>query len=225
MNSIHDLGGMDNFGPINVEQNEPVFHDDWERKILALTLGLLPAGYCNIDEMRRTTEHIDPAIYLQARYYQKWLLTLESILLEKDILTQEEIETGKSIRTEGGDNRPAVPVEMMQYAMANPIPANAELDSNLKPKYQVGEEILAKNINPYHHTRIPRYVRGKRGVIVQDHGVFLLADTNAHGGPEKPQHVYSVRFSACELWGEEANPRDSVCIDLHDDYMDPLINN
>ncbi len=220
MNGIHDLGGMDNFGPIEVEANEPVFHEDWERKIYALTIGLLPAGYCNIDEMRRTTENIDSAIYLQAKYYQKWVLTLESILLEKNVLTQEEIETGKSIRTEGGDSRPAAPKEMLEFAMSNPMPAS--LDVEIDAKFKVGDEILAKNIHPLHHTRTPRYIRGKRGVILKDYGVFLLADTNAHGGPDKPQHVYSVQFMARELWGEEANANDSVCIDLHDDYLDAL---
>ena len=220
MDGVHDLGGMDNFGPVIAEVNEPVFHEDWERKIYSLTLAILPAGYCKIDEMRRTTENIQPAAYLQAKYYQKWLLALESILLEKDILTQEEIETGQSIRAEGGVVHPAVPKEMMQFAMTNPVPASLDLD--IEARFQVGDEIIAKIIHPQHHTRLPRYIRGKRGIIEQDHGVFLLPDTNAHGGPDKPQHVYTVRFAARELWGDEANALDTVCIDLHDDYMDPL---
>ena len=220
MNSIHDLGGMDNFGPINRDENEPVFRDDWERQIFALTIAAFPAGYCNVDEMRRTTECIEPAVYLRAKYYQKWLLTLESIVIEKDMLTREELDAGRSIRTEGGNILPAVPIEMIQYAMSNPV--SARVDEEVDPKFQVGDRILARNLNPMHHTRIPRFIRGKRGEIVQDHGVFLLADTNAHGGPDKPQHVYSVKFSACELWGEDAPAKDTVCIDLHDDYMDPL---
>ena len=218
MNGIHDMGGMDNFGPVVPEENEPVFHDDWERKIFALTIAMFPAGYCNVDEMRRTTECIEPAVYLRAKYYQKWLLTLESIALEKDILTEEEIESGRSIREEGGFKLDAVPAEMIQYAMSNPI--SARVDKEIEPKFKVGDEIIAKNLHPLHHTRIPRYIRGKRGVIEQDHGVFLLADTNAHGGPDKPQHVYTVKFSARELWGEDAAPKDTLCIDLHDDYMD-----
>jgi nitrile hydratase subunit beta len=222
MNGVHDLGGMDNFGPILVEENEPVFHEDWERTIYALTIGLLPAGYCNIDEVRRTTENIEPTVYLQAKYYQKWLLTLESILIEKDVLTQEEIDQGKSIRTEGGDNRPAAPKEMLQFAMTKPLPANVDIE--VEAKFTVGDQIVAKNMHPLHHTRIPRYIRGKRGVIIQHHGVFLLADTNAYAGPDKPQNVYSVQFSARELWGDEANAKDTVCIDLHDDYMDPISN-
>jgi nitrile hydratase len=222
MNGIHDLGGMDNCGPIPREENEPVFHEDWERTIFALTIAMLPSGYCKIDEIRRTTENIPPAIYLQAKYYQKWLLTLESILLEKDVLTKEEIETGRSIRTEGGFKLPAAPKEMLQFAMSNPVPAN--LDVDIASKFHSGDKIIAKNIHPLHHTRIPRFIRGKRGVVEKDHGVFLLADTNAHGGPDKPQHVYTVKFTARELWGDDAPAKDTVCISLYDDYMDILNN-
>ncbi len=220
MNGIHDMGGMDNFGPVTAEENEPVFHEDWERKIFSLMISLLPAGYCNLDEIRRITETIPPAQYLRARYYEKWLYTLEMMALEKDIFTKEEIATGKSIRQEGGNMRPAVPREMVEYAMTSPIPASLDLD--IEAKFKAGDKIIAKNIHPLHHTRLPRYVRGKCGVVEHDHGIFLLPDTNAHGGPDKPQHVYTVRFTARELWGEEAPAKDSVCIDLFDDYMDAL---
>ena len=222
MNGIHDMGGMDNFGPVIAEENEPVFHDDWERTIFSLTIALLPAGYCKIDEIRRITENMPPAQYLQAKYYEKWIYTLEQIALEKDILTEEEIATGKSVRKEGGNMRPAVPREMVEYAMTNPILASVDVD--IPAKFKVGDKIIAKNIHPLHHTRLPRYIRGKRGIVEHDHGIFLLADTNAHGGPDSPQHVYTVLFTARELWGEDAPAKDSVCIDLHDDYMDLLDN-
>lgn len=218
MNGVHDLGGMDNFGPIVREENEPVFHESWERRIFALTIAMFPAGYCQVDEIRRTTENIAPAIYLQAKYYQKWLLALESIVLEKDILTKEEIETGRAIRSEGGFKLPAVSKEMIEYAFANPLPAN--IDIEITPKFKSGDEIIAKNMHPLHHTRLPRFIRGRRGIVEKDHGVFLLADTNAHGGPDKAQHVYTVKFTARELWGDDAPAKDTVCIDLHDDYMD-----
>jgi nitrile hydratase beta subunit len=220
MNGVHDLGGMDNFGPIVREENEPVFHEDWERRIFALTIAIFPAGYCQADEIRRTTENIAPPVYLQAKYYQKWLLAMESIALEKDILTKEEIETGRSIRGEGGSKLPAVPKEMIEYAFANPLPANVDIE--ITPKFKSGDQIVAKNIHPLHHTRLPRFIRGRQGIVEKDHGVFLLADTNAYGGPDKPQHVYTVKFTARELWGGDAPAKDTVCIDLHDDYMDLL---
>jgi nitrile hydratase subunit beta len=89
------------------------------------------------------------------------------------------------------------------------------------PHFKVGEQVRARNINPTGHTRLPRYARGKLGTIERDHGVFVFPDTNAQFLGEKPQHVYSVRFAARELWGEQAAPRDTVNLDLWDDYLEP----
>lgn len=218
MNGVHDLGGMENLGPIDREENEPVFHADWEKKVLSLMFAVKGAGYFVTDEMRRTIELLPPARYLSASYYEKWFMGFSSMLLEKDILTREELETGKSIREEGGTTLPALEKEKMQFAMANPIPHS--LDIATEPKFKAGDQIITKNMHPKCHTRIPRYIRGRRGVVIQDHGVFPLPDSIAHGGPDKAQHCYSVRFTARELWGEEAPAKDSLYIDLFDDYME-----
>ena len=89
------------------------------------------------------------------------------------------------------------------------------------PRYKVGDVVTAKNINPIGHTRMPRYVRGRRGVIDRDHGVFVFADSNAMTREKKPQHLYSVRFTASELWGESASSIDSAYLDLWDDHLAP----
>ncbi|MFQ5659907.1 MAG: nitrile hydratase subunit beta [Gammaproteobacteria bacterium] len=220
MNGIHDLGGMDNLGPIVREQDEPVFHEDWERQIFSLTIALMASGYFQTDEIRRTIELIPPARYLQASYYERWLHGLERILVEKEILTRGEIDTGNPQRRKGGTVLPPISKENIQYAMTNNLPVN--LDMDLEPGFAIGDHIIAKNINPFHYIRLPRYIRGKRGIIERDHGIFALPDTIPDGGPDKPQHVYNVRFSAQELWGADASPQDSVYIDLFDDYMDLL---
>lgn len=217
MDGVHDLGGMQNFGPVEREDDEPVFHDDWEGLVFAYTLASLGAGYCKVDELRRSNEMMPPAEYLAARYYEKWLFALEGILKEKNVLTPDEIASGKSLRDDGLSLPPASP-EKVLFAMTNPMPASLSID--VPPRFKQGDEIVAKNITPSHHTRLPRYIRGRRGTVETDHGVFHLPDTNAHGGPEKPQHVYSVRFDARELWGAQAPARDSVHIDLFDDYME-----
>ncbi len=100
--------------------------------------------------------------------------------------------------------------------------ASCRVDADVAPRFTPGEHVLARNLNPAGHTRLPRYIRGKRGVVDSDHGVFVFPDTSAHGKGEKPQHVYSVRFSAHELWGPDASERDSLYIDLWDDYIDPI---
>jgi len=218
MDGVHDLGGMQNFGPVEREEDEPVFHEHWEGLVFAYTLASLGAGYCKVDELRRSNEMMPPAEYLAARYYEKWLFALESILKEKNVLTPDEIASGKSLRDDGFALPPISP-EKALFAMTSPMPASLQID--VPPRFKQGDEIVARNITPSHHTRLPRYIRGRRGTVETDHGVFHLPDTNAHGGPEKPQHVYSVRFDARELWGAEAPARDSVHIDLFDDYLEP----
>jgi nitrile hydratase subunit beta len=97
----------------------------------------------------------------------------------------------------------------------------AKRDIALPAKFKPGDHVIARNMHPTGHTRIPRYVRGRRGVIDRDHGVFVFPDTNAELAGEKPQHVYSVRFTARALWGDEAPTDDVLYIDLWDDYLDP----
>lgn len=218
MNSIHDIGGMDNIGPVPIEKDEPVFHGDWERKVYAMTLATMGAGIFVTDEVRYMTETIPPKDYLSFKYYEKWLYSLEQMMLHKNVLTQQELESGAVSEPDLAAGIEAASLERMQHGMKNRMPVFVDTDS--PPRFKTGDAIIARNINPLHHTRLPRYIRGRRGVVEMDHGIFLLPDTNAHGGPDKPQHVYSVRFSARELWGTDAPARDSLYIDLFDDYMD-----
>ena len=161
MNGIHDIGGMDNIGPVNIEKDEPVFHDDWERKVYALTLATMGAGIFVTDEVRFVTETIPPSDYLTFKYYEKWLYSLEQLVLQKNVVTREELESGKVMAPELTAGVEAAPAERMQYGMNNRIPVFVEVD--IPPKFMVGDAIIAKNINPLHHTRIPRYIRGRRG--------------------------------------------------------------
>ncbi len=221
MNGIHDLGGMDGFGPLVREENEPVFHAEWESRVIAHAFALLSSGYFRIDEFRHSQERIPPAEYLALGYYERWLRGLETLLVEKDIVTREELEAGRSLRAEGGLTLPPAPPELARFAMTKRIPASLDLD--VTARFAPGEQVVARNINPPHHTRLPRYVRGRCGVIERDHGVFSFPDAGTHGEPDRPQHVYSVRFSARELWGDDAPPMDTLNIDLFDDYLEPLV--
>jgi len=219
MNGIHDLGGMDNIGPVVREEDEPVFHEDWERIIVAHMYAMMAAGYFLVDEVRSALEWMPPAKYLTASYYEKWLYGLEVLLLQKDVLTSEELESGQASRSDGGFRLPALPLEHARFAMANGVAT--QLDIDLPAKFRSGDKVIVKNFNPVHHTRAPRYVRGKHGIVEQDHGIFPFPDAVAHCEPDRPQHVYSVRFSARELWGDDAPGEDSLNIDLFDDYLDP----
>lgn len=114
---------------------------------------------------------------------------------------------------------PLLTKELVPVAVAGG--ASCRVDADVAPKFKAGDKIVTRNINPTGHTRLPRYMRGKRGVVDRDHGVFVFPDTSAHGKGETPQHVYSVRFAARELWGSSASDRDSLYLDLWDEYLDP----
>lgn len=96
----------------------------------------------------------------------------------------------------------------------------ATLDVPAVAMFHAGERVRARNINPAGHTRLPRYVRGKQGTIERDRGVFHFNDSYVQGLGKKPQHVYSVRFAARELWGRDAPVADSVYLDLWDDHLE-----
>ncbi|GAC1634685.1 MAG: hypothetical protein NVS9B10_30810 [Nevskia sp.] len=115
---------------------------------------------------------------------------------------------------------PALPVEMVAPMLATG--ASTRLPDTRPARFKPGDAVQARNLHPVGHTRLPRYVRGKRGTVNRDHGMFSFNDTVAHGLGHRGQHVYSVRFAAQELWGPEASPKDAVYIDLFDDYLDPV---
>ncbi len=114
---------------------------------------------------------------------------------------------------------PALPVEQVDGLIATG--ATARIVAEVQPRFRPGDRVTVRNINPATHTRLPRYVRGKAGVVEADRGVFCFNDTNAHGEGHKPQHVYGVRFTARDLWGEQASAHDTLFLDMFEDYIEP----
>jgi nitrile hydratase subunit beta len=217
MNGIHDMGGMDGFGPVVREQNEPVFHAEWEGRVLALSLSLarrLSPG--SFDEFRHAVERIPPAQYLASSYYERWLAAAETLLVEHGVVTREELLAKQSDSTEFARALIAPGVRAVGPAPSKEKPG----EKPPRARFAIGDRVRARNLNPPGHTRIPRYARGKRGVIARDWGVFVFPDTNAHHAGTRPQHCYSVRFEARELWGKSANARERVHVDLWEGYLD-----
>ncbi len=225
MNGVHDMGGMHGLGPVEREPGEPVFHADWERRVLALTLATGFLGRWNIDMSRHTREQMPAAEYLATSYYEHWLWALEVLLHMNRLVRPEEIE--RRMRAPHPGQPPASPPEGISPLLAADVPARlragrgARLDDQIAPRFSPGDRVRARNINPLGHTRLPRYARGRAGVIDRDHGVWVFPDTHAAGQGTSPQHLYTVRFAARELWGDEAPARDSVYLDLFDDYLEP----
>jgi len=228
MNGAHDLGGMHGVGPVVAEPDEPAFHADWERRAFGMTLAMGAWRRWNLDMSRSAREQMPPAEYLATTYYEHWLFGLERLLVEHGFATADEIARARrgelapaptpapaeSSKPRDGALRPAGVAGVLRNRRA------ARLDDPVPPRFQVDQAVVARNLHPTGHTRMPRYVRGRRGVVAIDHGVFIFPDSHAAGEGTTPQHVYTVRFTARELWGPQASPRDTVCVDLWDDYLE-----
>lgn len=220
MNGVHDMGGMHGMGAIRHESNEPVFHEVWEGRVYALSRVLRTrGGVWNLDASRHRQEVLPPAEYFRMSYYERWLASLLTTVVAAGDVTQAELDSG---RPAAGSPRKSVLLTPEAVPAMVDRRASARRNVAIAPLFKAGQQVRARNLNPVGHTRLPRYVRAKRGVVVLDRGVFLFPDTNAHLLGEKPQHLYSVQFAARELWGEQASPKDSVRLDMWDDYLEPV---
>jgi nitrile hydratase len=218
MNGAHDMGGMMGFGPVIAEKNEPVFHAPWERRAMALTLAMAAAGGWSIDQSRAARESQHPARYLAQTYYQIWIAGLEKLMVERGLVTREELAAGKVLQPAKTVPR-ILSADRVARALARGSPtARAPATPQ---RFQIGERVSARNINPAGHTRLPRYVRGHVGVVTHVHGVHVFPDSNATGSGERPEWLYTVRFGARELWGEGADKAATVSVDAWESYLEP----
>jgi nitrile hydratase subunit beta len=218
MNGVHDMGGMHGMGPVVHEKDEPVFHEEWEGRVYALTLLVRAGGgRWNIDAGRYEIERIPPAEYLRMSYYERWAVRLAIQVVKMGLVTQAEIDSGAPA---AGSARatPQLTAATVPAMVARRVSTKREV--RVRATFKSGQRVRARNIHPTGHTRLPRYARGKLGTVTEDRGVYVFPDTDAEFLGEKPQHLYSVRFTARELWGERASPRDSVYLDLWDDYLE-----
>lgn len=216
MNGIHDMGGIAGFGPISREADEPVFHADWERRVFAMNLASL-AFFGPVDRARHAIERMDAIEYLTTSYYEHWLAGIEILAKDFGYLTDREIDTGKAT---GSKQTPHPPPDaaMIEGLVSGGMPATRD-DGRQEPAFSRGDKVRARNVEIPGHTRLPRYVRGKQGVISMVHGTHAFPDTAAHDRGENPQPLYNVRFEAAELWGDNVERKDAVYIDLWEDYL------
>lgn len=217
MNNIHDMGGMHGFGAVPIEENEPVFHTDWEAKAMALTVAMGAWGKWNIDASRFARESLPPLEYLQFTYYERWLAGLTDLMVARGLVTVEEVETARAAPG-SAKQTPALSAPDVLPAMMRGGPASRPLIE--PPRFAVGDAVRTHRDSPEGHTRLPRYARGRVGTVEILHGGHVFPDSNSKFEGEAPQHLYTVRFTAQELWGETTSPRDSVSLDLWDSYLD-----
>lgn len=221
MDGIHDMGGMHGFGPVPIEQDEPLFKAPWEGRVLAMRLATAMHTGTNVDRFRHLIECMPPANYLNASYYQRWLQGMLSHFLETGILSDADlaaIMAGDSPAEDKVKSATAIPAEQMR-ALLSYYPAPAA-DQPVPPRFSVSETVRARNMHPPGHSRLPGYARGKIGEIVAAHGLHLFADDRGSGLGDTLQHLYTLKFLASDLWGDDANPRDSVNLELWEPHLE-----
>jgi len=217
MDGVHDMGGMDGFGKVEPEPNEPVFHHSWEGRVLAMSRAIGVFRAWTIDTSRYAIELMAPSIYLTRSYYEKWFLRNQNLLIERGLIDADEVAAGRALRpaknlTRGPFTLADVEKVTKRGSYSRPAPAPAQ--------FKVGDRVRTKNIHPRTHTRLPRYARGRVGVVERLHGSHIFPDSVASGKGEDPQWLYTVRFDAQELWGADTDPKLKVSIEAFEPYLE-----
>lgn len=220
MDGPQDLGGKMGFGPVSPEDeaSEPLFHADWEKRALGITLCCAALGYWNLDSMRHARESLPPAVYLSSSYYEIWIRALENLLIANGEISAEELEQG-AVQTPGKATSKTLAREAVAGVLRKGGPTDRPSDA--KPRFVVGDRVHTRNMHPSGHTRLPAYARDKMGTIRARRGTFVLPDANAHGKGERPEWLYTVAFDGETLWGDEAEPRSTVFVDAWESYLEP----
>ncbi len=214
--SVHDMGGMDGFGRVEPEANEPPFHQPWEGRVMAMARAMGYAGAWNIDMSRAAQELLPPDVYLTVSYYKRWALGMEHNLLKHGLADAGEIAAGHARAPAKSLKRKLTPDKVDAVMRRGSFGRSESAPARFKP----GDRVRAKNIHPATHTRLPRYVRGHVGTVELVHGCHVFPDTAAIGQGENPQWLYTVVFDARELWGPDADPTLKVSIDAFEPYLD-----
>ncbi|MEE3259388.1 MAG: nitrile hydratase subunit beta [Candidatus Latescibacterota bacterium] len=214
MDGVHDMGGMHGFGPLEIEDDEALFHGEWEGRVLGmarLTPVHIPGG------MRNAIEQLDPAEYLRSSYYEKWLHARIEGCIAAGAITREEFDATLAYYSEHPEaeipqaQSGEKPVAAERPAATPPVPS---------PTFAVGDRVRARQVHPRGHTRLPRYIRGKVGEVVQVYRPQGFQDAEPLDDTVGPQPVYAVRFAGGEVWGESAEPNSCVLMDMWESYLE-----
>lgn len=217
MDGAHDMGGAKGFGPVVPEPNEPVFHEEWERRAFALTVAMSRPGGWNIDMSRFARENRPPADYLGKSYFELWLAGLETLMIERGLVSLEEIAGGKVLMPPKPGTATLAPQDVAPTIRRG---GPTERPAATPALFAVGVTVRMKNIHPATHTRLPHYVRGHFGTIEFNHGCHVFPDSNSLGQGENPQWLYTVKFDGPELWGKDTDPTLSISVDAWESYLE-----
>ena len=218
MNGPHDLGGQMGFGPVAPEKDEPYFHAEWEKRALGVTLTAGAMGHWTIDESRHARESLHPADYYSSSYYEIWTKALETLLQRHGFVSARDLAEGRAVDSAPQPKR-VLKVDNVAAVLAKGGPCDRRVEESAR--FAPGDRVRTRNFHPTGHTRLPRYARGKLGVVEAVREAYVFPDTNAHDKGENPQWVYTVVFDGREIWGEDADPTLTVSIDAWESYLEP----
>jgi nitrile hydratase len=223
-NTIHDMGGMQGFGPVVREEDEPVFHEPWEGRLWGMRQAVIRSGKLKLrpGENRGIIETMGALAYLTTPYYERFLHSTIDRIVAHGLLTQEEIDerTAAFVADAGTamptsfDRAAAEAARASLYVAPYPRPASGE------PVLQAGQAVRARNLNWDGHNRLPRYVRGRLGIVERVNGWYVIEDDHAERLGRNPQPVYTVRFDGTEIWGPDSEPNLRVYVELWEGYLE-----
>ena len=218
MDGMHDLGGKQGFGPIDVNEGETPFHADWEGRMWAIAQCGGGRDGWTIDWWRHCRELVDPVDYLSRAYFDSWAQTYTAAYIDSGAFSLDEVCNARSNTEKIEPPAARSKNEVLEDIHEQAIHFDREIDQ--PARFQPGDKIHTKLLTTVHHTRLPAYARGKTGMIHAHNGAHLLADAGAKG-EHIPEHIYSVVFEARDLWPEAQSHKDRVFIDLWESYLDP----
>jgi nitrile hydratase subunit beta len=216
MNGVHDMGGMHGFGKVEAERDEPSFHADWEGRVLAMQRAMGFTGAWNIDMSRYAQERLPAHVYLSVSYYHRWALGMERNALERGLVDADELAAGHALRP-GKPLKRVMTKDDVGFAYTR---GSYGRPTRTEPVFAPGDRVRTRNINPTSHTRLPRYARGKAGVVEAIRGCHVYPDAVTSGRGEDPQWLYTVVFNGRDLWGESADPTLTVSVEAFEPYLE-----
>jgi nitrile hydratase len=219
MDGIHDVGGMDGFGPVDTTEHEDTFHEPWEGETYATFVAGLGSGTFGIDAFRHSIERMPPADYLTSDYYDRWVTAITRLFVERGVLDPDAVRERTRAFADGDATVPErTDPDLIGELAAGVNDAYDSSGTPSEPAFEAGDRVVVRNHAPSGHTRCPAYVRRAEGTVRAYRGSHTYPDAAAHGD-ERSEPLYNVRFSAAELWGDRGDDGASISVELWEPYL------
>ena len=217
MDGIHDMGGMQGFGRVEVDPDEGVFGEDWHKRVFGMGALAARMSGTNQPAFRFAIERVHPVQYLLDGYYGRWLDGTMNLLIDSGVIAPGEVEA--RVRHQQGEDVPDPPAPTLNKPDYQATAAGSLRDVEEPPRFSVGDRVKVKEMHPVGHTRLPHYVRSREGTVERLQPSQLFPDTHAHFQGENPQYVYCVAFDSTAVWGDDGD-RCTIYVDLYDNYLE-----